>query len=96
MIYEWLQRVYNDLKIVEYNRSNASVRGQDRIFLFTSKISKEDIEVRFKLEDENVVKVEPKIVHRNCGLIFDSPNVENHILSFREYIGVSKMQKIAK
>ncbi|KAJ8266148.1 hypothetical protein GJAV_G00126480 [Gymnothorax javanicus] len=72
----------SELKICRVNRNSGSCRGEDEIFLLCDKVQKEDIEVRFFLDDwEAKGSFSQADVHRQVAIVFRTPPFRDTNLS---------------
>uniref|UniRef100_A0A8C8ZT06 REL proto-onco, NF-kB subunit n=1 Tax=Prolemur simus TaxID=1328070 RepID=A0A8C8ZT06_PROSS len=63
-----------ELKICRVNKNCGSVRGGDEIFLLCDKVQKDDIEVRFVLNDWEAKGIFSQAdVHRQVAIVFKTP-----------------------
>ena len=73
-------KAYGDLKIINWSDDSAPFSGRKKIMLFTSKISRNDIEIHFEIFNKSLGKdvtikgyFQPKNVHEQFAIKFYTP-----------------------
>jgi len=69
------KKAHGDLNIINHSENWAPVEGGKKILLFTEKISRDDIEVHFLLDDGQILKghFTPNEVHKQYGISLTTP-----------------------